>query len=233
VERIFHFTSKAGVDVDGLGMKLVEQMIQMNLIHDAADLYFLTKDDLLKMDRMGEKLADNILASIDRSRHPDLPHLINALGIRNVGEHLANVLARHFSTIENIAAAKTSELSSIPEVGPIVAESIQSFFSDEEKSEFLKRLKDGGVVFPVEQTEDGPKPLYGMTVVITGTLENYSRSQAKKLLENLGARVSSSVSKKTDAVVVGENPGSKYDKAVEFGIKIIDENELMSMLEAK
>lgn len=232
-ERIFHFTSKSGVDVDGLGMKLIEQMIQMKLIGDAADLYFLTRHDLLTMERMGDKLADNILASIDRSRHPDLPHLINALGIRNVGEHLAGVLARHFSTIDNIAAVDTSKLSSIPEVGPIVADSISSFFADEDTRTFLQRLRDGGMVFPVEQAESGPKPLDGMTVVITGTLENYSRSQAKKLLENLGARVASSVSKKTDAVVVGENPGSKYNRAVELGIRLIDEKELMGLLEAK
>ncbi|MBU1319121.1 MAG: NAD-dependent DNA ligase LigA [candidate division Zixibacteria bacterium] len=232
-ERIFHFTSKSGVDIDGLGMKLVEQMTQTNLISDAADLYFVTKDQLLGMDRMGEKLADNILAAIDHSRTPDLPHLINALGICNVGEHLAGVLARQFSTIDNLAAADIDGLSAIAEIGPIVAESIKSYFSDKATTEFLQRLRKGGMVFPVEQTAAGPKPLEGQTIVITGTLEDYSRSQAKKLLENLGARIASSVSNKTDAVVVGANPGSKYDKALALGIKILDEKELKRLLEAK
>lgn len=178
---------------------------------------------------MGEKLAENILTSINQSKTPDLPHLINALGIRNVGEHLASVLSRHFSTLDNLGKATVEELSFIDEVGPIVAQSIRSYFDSEETTLFLKKLKAAGMVFPVEESVTGPKPLDGQSIVITGTLENYSRSQAKKILERLGARVVSSVSKKTNAVLVGANPGSKYNKATELGIRIIDENDFMEL----
>ena len=230
VERIIHFASKSGVDIDGLGAKLIEQMVELKLIEDAADLYYLTMEKLLQMDRMGEKLAENILASIELSKKPDLPHLINALGIRNVGEHLASVLATHFSTIDNLKGATEDELSSIDEVGPIVAESIRSYFDRKATSDFLLKLKNAGMIFPVEETQVGPKPLEGQTIVITGTLENYSRSQAKKILEKLGAKVVSSVSKKTDAVLAGANPGSKYTKALKLGIKIINEDEFLILV---
>jgi DNA ligase (NAD+) len=232
-ERIFHFASKAGVDIDGIGMKLAERMVGLKLIEDAAGLYYLTIEKLSRMERMGEKLAQNILQSIEQSKNPDLPHLINALGIRNVGEHLASVLARHFSTLDNLRESTAEELSSIDEVGPIVAESIRSYFDKEETTLFLRKLRDAGMVFPVEESETGPKPLDGQSIVITGTLENYSRSQAKKILEGLGARVVSSVSKKTNAVLVGANPGSKYNKATELGIRIIDENDFMKLAGAK
>ncbi len=225
VERIIHFVSKSGVDIDGVGSRLVEKMVEIDMISDAADLYYLDRDNLLEMERMGDKLAQNILDSIERSKQPDLPHLINALGIRNVGEHLAQVLAREFHSIDNLKDASVEELSAINEVGPIVAQSIRDFFDLDETDEFLEKLKNGGMEFPVEEAPKGPKPLSGQSFVVTGTLENYSRSQAKKKLESLGARVVSSVSKKTDAVVVGSNPGSKYDKAQQLGIRIIGEDE--------
>lgn len=231
VERIIHFVSKSGVDIDGVGGKLVEKMVELDMIEDAADLYYLEKDDLLEMERMGDKLAQNILDSIEQSKHPDLPHLINALGIRNVGEHLAQVLAREFHSIDNLKSASVEELSAINEVGPIVAQSIRDFFDLDETAGFLKKLRDAGVVFPVEEAPKGPKPLDGQSFVVTGTLENYSRSQAKKKLESLGARVVSSVSKNTDAVVVGSNPGSKYDKAQQLGIRIISEDEFNQLVE--
>ncbi|MCK4656705.1 MAG: NAD-dependent DNA ligase LigA, partial [candidate division Zixibacteria bacterium] len=232
-ERIFHFASKAGVDIDGIGMKLVEQMVNLELIEDAADLYYLTMEKLSRMERMGEKLAENILTSIEQSKNPDLPHLINALGIRNVGEHLASVLARRFSTLDNFRESTAEELSGIDEVGPIVAESIRSYFDSEETRLFLEKLRDAGMAFPVEESETGPKPLDGQSIVITGTLENYSRSQAKKILEGLGAKVVSSVSKKTNAVLVGANPGSKYNKATELGIRIINENDFVELAGGK
>lgn len=230
VERISHFVSKAGLDIDGLGSKLIEQMISGGIIKDASDIFHITREQLLTLERMGDKLADNILASIDKSRTPELPMLINALGIRNVGEHLASVLARHFQSIENLSRASTDELSAINEIGPIVAESIVAFFRSPRAAQLLTRLREGGVVFPVQERDEGAKPLEGMTVVITGTLDKYSRSQAKKKLENSGARVASSVSKKTDAVLVGANPGSKYTKAVELGVRIITEDEFDNII---
>jgi len=231
VERIIHFVSKSGVDIDGLGGKWIEKMVDMEMIKDAADLYYLKSDDLLKMDRMGEKLAQNILNSIEKSKKPDLPHLINALGIRNVGEHLAQVLAREFHSLENISIASVDTLSAINEIGPIVAQSIWDFFDLDETKDFIRRLKDSGMVFPVEDAPKGPKPLEGQSFVITGTLEKYSRSQAKKKLESLGARVVSSVSKKTDGLVVGANPGSKLDKAQQLGIRIVTEDEFDRLVE--
>jgi DNA ligase (NAD+) len=146
-----------------------------------------------------------------------------------VGEHLATVLARHFSKLENLRNATVDELSKINDLGPVVAESIYTYFHDPETERFLKKLSDAGVVFPVEESVAGSKPLDGWTIVITGTLEDYSRSQAKKILEGLGARVASSVSPKTDAVLVGANPGSKYDRAIELGIRIIDENDMREL----
>jgi DNA ligase (NAD+) len=233
VERITHFASKSGVDIDGLGPKLIDQMVQLRLINDPADLYFLDIDALSRLDRMGDKSARNILESIDRSRHPDLPHLIHALGIRNVGEHLSGVLALRFGSIKNLASSDPEELSSVEDVGPIVAESIHEFFSMPETISLLKRLRDGGVVFPELTAEQKPMPLKGKTFVITGTLENYSRTQAKKLLSDLGAHVTSSVSKNTDFLLAGSNPGSKYDKAIELEIPIMVEDEFKNLIEGR
>jgi DNA ligase (NAD+) len=233
VERIFHFASKSGVDIDGIGAKLIDQMVTLGLIGDAADLYYLTMERLSAMERMGEKLAENILGSIEQSKRPDLPHLINALGIRNVGEHLATVLAGHFATLENLISATAEELSAIDEIGPIVAESIRSYFDSKVTEVFLQKLSDAGMVFPEQKKSTGPKPLDGQSIVITGTLEDYSRSQAKKILENLGARVVSSVSKRTDAVLVGANPGSKHEKAMKLGVKILTESEFVELAGGK
>ena len=223
-ERIIHFASKAGVDIDGLGGKLIEQMVDKKLISTPADLYFLEKDDILKLERMGDKLADNILRAIDNSRSPDLAHLINALGLRNVGEHLASVLAAHFGSLDNLAQAKYEELAEINEVGPIIAESIVSFFENRENQKMIHALKEGGMTFPKAKKKSSAGPLAGKTFVITGTLADYSRRQAKQILESLGAKITSSVSGKTDHVVVGTDPGSKYDKAKSLGVDIIDED---------
>jgi DNA ligase (NAD+) len=231
VERIVHFASKSGVDIEGLGYKLIEQMVDLELLKDPADIYSLTKDRLLTMERMGDKLADNILAAIEKSKTPDLPHLISAFGIRNVGEHLASVLSRAFGSIDRLASATEDELSTVNEVGPIVAESVRSYFERRETKDFLERLSEAGMVFTTLETATGPKPLEGKTFVITGTLVEYSRSQAKKILEDLGARVASTVSKNTDAVLVGSDPGSKYDKAVEFRVRIMDESEFKKLIE--
>jgi len=229
-ERIIHFASKAGVDIEGLGGKLIEQLVDRQIIRSAADLYQLTKADLMKLERMGDKLAENILAAIDKSRQPDLPHLLHALGIRNVGEHLAAILAAHFGSIERLAEADVEELSQINEVGPIVAESISSFFKNRENQHLLKRLQQGGMVFPQAEKKSDYQPLAGQTFVITGTLAGYSRRQAKELLERYGARVASSVSGSTDCLIVGADPGSKLEKAQKLGIKIMDEDKFEELI---
>ncbi len=230
VERIIHFVSKSGVDVDGLGSRLIEKMVEQGILKDPADVFFLTSEKLLTMERMGEKLAGNILESIEKSRKPDLAHLIHALGIRNVGEHLASVLARRFNSIENLSEAPVEKLAEIDDIGPIVARSTREYFDRPETKRMIDKLVEGGMVFPHEESSVRNEPLKGKTFVITGTLENYSRSQAKKLLTNLGAKVTSTVSKKTDFVVAGANPGSKYLKAQSLGIKIIDEQEFLKII---
>jgi DNA ligase (NAD+) len=230
VEKLAHFVSKGGMNVDGLGFRWMEQMVEKKLIADPADLYFLTEEDLMKLDRMGKKLASNLLNAIDASRKPDLPHFLYALGIRNVGEHLARVLARHFGSVEALMEAPEEELTNVREVGPIVAQSIASFFSDSANQEVIKKLKKGGVVFPVYEREKLPQTLEGYTFVITGTLDNFSREEAKAELEKRGAKVSSSVSKKTSFVISGENPGSKLTDAERLGVKTLTESQFQALL---
>ncbi len=229
-EYIGYFISRPAMDIDGLGYKMAEQMLDKGLIKDAADLYYLDKDKLLKMERMGDKLADNILKSIDNSRKPSLKSLIFALGIPNVGEHLASVLAGEFGSIEKLSKQSIDDLESVNEVGPVVARAIYDYFREEKNLDFLQRLKDGGVEFSREETAEKKKPLEGKTFVLTGAMESYTRDEAKYKLEELGAKVSSSVSKKTDYLIAGENAGSKLTKAQELGVDIKDENWLIELL---
>jgi DNA ligase (NAD+) len=205
-------------------------MVDKGIIRDQADLYFLKREDLMNMDRMGDKLARNLLDAIDRSRKPALANLIYALGIRNVGEHLASVLARNFKSIDTLAEQTKEGLTQVREVGPVVAESICNFFHNEKNLEVLSRLKKGGVVFPEERTELAETPFSGKTFVLTGGLDSMTRDQARKIIETLGGRVSSSVSKKTDFVVAGKDPGSKYAEAERLGIKTIGEEEFKKMI---
>ena len=225
-ERLAHFVSKAGVDIEGMGARYIEQLVDKGILADVADIYFLDEDKLHQMDRMGDKLADNLLAAVDRARHPDLPHLIHALGIQGVGEHLARVLAQAFGSIETIAAAALEKLERINEIGPIGAASIHQFFAQPETAALLTKLKRGGVAFPTVAVDNSaPRPFAGMTFVLTGTLSSMTRTEAKEKIESLGGRVSGSVSKKTDVVVAGASPGSKLDKARALGVAVWDEGE--------
>lgn len=229
-ENMYHFVSKGAMNVDGLGFKLLEQMLDKGLIKDPADLYFLKKEDIMKMDRMGDKLAENILGAIEKSKNPDLPHLIYALGIRNVGEHLATVLAKEFNSINNLKNKSKEELTAVNEIGPIVAESIYNFFHDEKNLKVLEKLKKGGLKFPKMKVKVKKTPLSKKTFVLTGALESFTRDDAKKIIEDMGGRVSSSVSKNTDFVVVGEEPGSKLDKAKKLRIKTVNEEEFKKLI---
>lgn len=230
-ENLAHFVSKGAMDIDGLGPKLLEQMVDKGLIRDQADLYFLKKEDLMKMDRMGDKLAENILHAVDKSRRPNLSNLIYALGIRNVGQHLARVLARHFGSIDNLAKQGIDDLTGVEEIGPIVAESIHGFFRNSVNVKILEKLKKGGVVFPVEETSPKKETaLSGKTFVLTGTLEAMTREEARRIIEAMGGRVSSSVSTKTDFVVVGKDPGSKYQRAQNLGVRTLEEAEFRKMI---
>jgi DNA ligase (NAD+) len=228
-ENLAHFASKGAMDIDGVGYKFLEQMVDKGLIKDQADLYSLKKEDLMKMDRMGDKLAQNLLNAIDRSRKPSLANLIYALGIRNVGTHLASILARQFKSIDHLAGQSTEDLTQVHEVGPVIAQSLYNFFHNPKNLKVLEKLKSGGVVSPVEEVEAVETPLAGKTFVLTGGLDAFTRDDARKIIERLGGRVSSSVSKKTDFVVVGKDAGSKYDDARRLGVKTLSEEEFTRM----
>jgi DNA ligase (NAD+) len=232
-ENLAHFVSRAGMNIEGLGRKFLDQMVDKKIIGDPADLYFLNREDLMKMDRMGDKLAENLLNAVDRSKKPDLVHFIYALGIRNVGYHLAGVLAKRFKSIPNIAGQSVEDLIAIKEIGPIVAESISNFFRNPNNLRIIEKLKEGGVEFPVEKAEEKEKLLAEKTFVLTGALDAFTRDQARKIIEEMGGRVSSSVSKKTDFVVAGKDPGSKYDTALKLGVKTINEDEFKQILQLR
>jgi len=229
-ETLAHFASKGAMNIDGLGQKYIEQMVEKGIIQDPADMYFLNKEDLMKMERMGDKLAENLLHSIDKSRSPGLTNLIYAFGIRNVGYHLAGVLAKNFKSIDGLMRQSIETLTAIHEIGPIVAQSIHNFFNNPKNMNVIEKLKRGGVLFPVEQGKIQENPLAGRTFVLTGSLDTFTRDEARQMIEGLGGRVTSSVSKKTDFLIQGKDPGSKYDTALKLGIKRLNENEFKKLV---
>ncbi len=230
-ERISHFASKGGMDMEGLGYKFIEQMVDLGMVKDPADLYYLTEKDLLdKMERMGPKLAQNLIDAINKSKNADLSHLIFALGIRNVGEHMASVLALEFKSLDNIAKQSVEDLTSVFEIGPVVGESIYNFFHDEKNQKVLGKLKKAGVKFPEMKVKTTLTPLTDKTFVLTGGLDSFTRDEAQKIIEDMGGRVSSSVSKKTDFVIVGKDPGSKLSDAQKLGVRTINEEQFRKMI---
>ncbi|MEN1727815.1 MAG: NAD-dependent DNA ligase LigA [Pseudomonadota bacterium] len=228
-----HFASRTAMDIDGLGSKLIDQLVEANLVHSPADLFTLELDTLSGLDRMAEKSAQNLLDALERSKSVSLGRLLFALGIREVGEVTATQLARHFGTLERLADAETDELVTVPDVGPIVAQHVHAFFDEEHNREIIRALLEAGVTYEEEVIVDtGALPLSGQTFVLTGTLDSMPRSQAKKALEALGAKVSSSVSKNTSALISGGSPGSKYKKAESLGVEILDEDGLLALIQA-
>jgi len=226
---ILHFASRHVMNIDGLGDALVAQLTERGMVKNVADLYRLTKDDLLKLERMGEKSAQNILGEIDRSKKLPLERVIFGLGIRFVGERTAQFLAEHFGSLDAVMNASAEELEEVDEVGPRIAESIAEFFSDEHNRQLVHDLRKAGLTFTGKKKEKGTK-LSGKTFVLTGTLVRHTRDEAKKLIEDAGGRVSGSVSKKTNYVVAGTEAGSKLDKARELGVAVIDEDEMEALL---
>jgi DNA ligase (NAD+) len=227
---ILHFASRHVMDIDGLGEALVNQLTERGLVKNVADLYMLTKDDLLKLERMGEKSAENVLAEIAASKKLPLERVIYGLGIRFVGERTAQFLAEHFGSLDAIMNASVEELEEVNEVGPRIAESIVEFFGDEHNRKLVSDLRKAGLTFAGQKKEKGTK-LAGKTFVLTGTLARHTRDEAKKMIEDAGGRVSGSVSKKTDYVVAGTDAGSKLDKARELGVSVIGEGELEKLME--
>lgn len=229
---VWHFASRKAMNIDGLGSALIEQFIDVSLIHDVSDLYKLTKNELADLPRMGEKSAENVLAAIEHSKKTTFNRFLYALGIREVGEAGARVLASHFKTIEALKNASTEELLQLKDIGPIGAAYVVHFFAQKHNLDVIDKLLMYGVHWPIQESEpiDKEHPFYGKTMVLTGALTSMSRDEAKAKLLAVGAKVTGSVSAKTDFVVAGSDAGSKFDKATELGIRILTEDEFGSLL---
>ncbi len=229
-ENIKHFASRRAMDIEGLGDKLVEQLVDENIIENAADLYSLSKEQLANMERMGEKSAENLIKALDKSKSTTLPRFIYALGIREVGEATARSLANHFGTLEKIMSASSDELESVPDVGPVVATNIETFDHQPHNRDVINQLITSGLHWDdIDVTHSEEQPLKGKTIVLTGAL-SMPRSEAKDALQSMGAKVSGSVSKKTSLVFAGADAGSKLVKANELGIPVLDEASLQLLL---
>ena len=232
IGRLLHFASRRAMRIEGLGSALAEQLIAKKMVSDVADLYSLKLDDLAALERMAEKSASNVLTQIEASKSRDLWHLIYGLGIRHVGERTAGILAGHFGSLERLGQASVDELDDVHEIGLTMAQSIHDWFDDPGNKELCKRLKDAGVrteAEPQTRSQTGDK-FAGKVFVLTGTLPGLTRDEARALIERSGGRVTSSVSKKTDFVLSGAEPGSKLDKANQLGVKVIDEAAFKKML---
>ena len=229
-ERLKHFARRTAMDIEGLGDSLVSQLVEKELVRDYADLYHLALDDVVSLERMAEKSARNLLEQLERSRQRELRRLLFGLGIRHVGERAAQILARHFRSLDALAAAPVEEMEAVHEIGPIVAQSVHDWFRDPANLRLVARLKEAGL----RTEEEGEAPtslaLQGQQFVLTGALESMTREEAKAALEALGGRVTSSVSKKTSAVIVGRDPGSKAEKAKALGVRVLDEEGLQVLL---
>ncbi len=229
-ERVAHFASRDAMDIDGLGEAIVEQLLVEGLIKTYADLYTLKKNDLIPMERMGEKSAQNLLDAIEKSKEQGLDRIIYALGIRFVGKTVAKDLADHYKTIDEILQADEETMVNIDSIGPKIAESVRAFFENEKNIEIVNKLRQAGLRFEQQKTEHISAKLEGKKIVLTGTLPNYSRNEAKSLIEKHGGTTTSSVSKNTDYLLAGDSPGSKYEKAQKLNIPIIDEAQFKELI---
>ena len=229
--RLLHFASRRAMRIEGLGESLVDQLVETGKVHDAGDLYSLTVDDIASLERMATKSASNLMAQIEASKERDLSNLIYALGSRHVGDRTATTLARHFGSLDKLSDATVEQLDDVPEIGLTVAQSVRDWFDDEGNRDLCQRLKLAGVRHELQQSsEPADDKFAGKIFVLTGTLGDYTRDEAKAMIESRGGRVASSVSKKTDFVVAGEEAGSKLDKAKSLGVTVVDENAFKAML---
>ena len=227
--RIKHFASKRAMDIEGLGVKLIDQLVDKALVKDVADIYYINKEELIELERMADKSAQNIIDAIEKSKTKPLSKFLYALGIRHVGETTAEDLARHFSRLEDFFHLSQEDLMEVEGIGPEVAASVHQFFRDKKNRESIERLKKAGVKVIESKVKEKGK-LVGKTFVFTGSLKDFGRDEARNLVESLGGMTASSVSKNVDYVVVGEDPGSKFDKAKELGIKTLTEEEFKRMI---
>jgi DNA ligase (NAD+) len=229
-QAILHFASRRAMDIEGLGEKLVDQLVDGGLVHTLADIYRLDVPTLAGLERMAEKSAQNIIDALAKSRKTTLSRFIYALGIRNVGEATARDLARHFGSLQKLMDADAEMLQQVPDVGPVVADSIVQFFGEAHNREVIDALIAAGVHWEESQEGSADGVLRGKTLVLTGTLPSMSRDEAKALIEAAGGKVAGSVSRKTDYVVAGSEAGSKLTKAHELGVTVIDEAALLELL---
>lgn len=233
-ESIIHFGSRDAMDIDGLGPAIVAQLVDAGLIHDAAGLYTLDEEGLVKLERFGSRSARNLLNAIDHSRGATLDRVIYALGIRHVGAGMARTLADHFQEMQALTRVSAEELMQVPDVGAVIAESVQCHFQEDRNCELVRKLSERGVTMkPAAPATAGPGTLDGKTFVLTGTLERRTRGEAEEEIRRLGGKTSGSVSKKTDYVVVGADPGSKYDRARELGVTVLNEDEFEQLLSGR
>jgi DNA ligase (NAD+) len=230
--RIEHYASKGAMDIDGLGTQVVKQLLDAGLIRDPADLYRLEAAQIAELERQAEKSAENLVNGIAQSKTQPLFRLIFGLGIRYVGIGVARTLAKRFGSLDALSQATQDQLEEIDEIGPRIAQSIVDYFADPVHQDLIERLKAAGINVRNTATEAASQHLTGKTFVVTGTLTSMTRDQVKEKILEHGGKVSGSVSKKTDYVVVGENPGSKYSKAQEFGVKILDETSFEKILKS-
>ncbi len=231
IQSILHFASRRAMNIEGLGAKLVVQLVDAGLVNSVADLYRLEREQLAGLERMGEKSADNLLAELEKSKTPDLDRLLFALGVREVGEVTAASLARHLGSLEKIMAASEEELVEVPDVGPVVASHVRAFFNEPHNVEIIKELETAGLHWQAPETNEGEQPLAGQIWVLTGAL-GMPRARARTMLESLGARVTGSVSAKTTFVLAGEAAGAKLRKAESLGVEVLDEETFRTLLQS-
>jgi DNA ligase (NAD+) len=232
-ESIKHFASRRAMDIEGLGSKIVDQLVDVGIVKDVADLFDLDTDTMEELDRLGRKSAENLVVAIQSSRQTTLPRFLFALGIAHVGEATAQALAKHFKTLDALAVANQGMLEQVPDVGPVVAGSLSQFFRQDHNQEVINRLQRAGITW-TQETGDGigTVPLAGKVVVLTGSMTGLTRDEARTALTQLGAKVTSSVSNNTDMVIAGNEPGGKYAKAKELGVKVLFESEFLKLIQA-
>jgi DNA ligase (NAD+) len=230
---LLHFASRGAMDIEGMGESVVEQLVGMKLVRYFADIYKLTAKDLARLDLFKDKKINNLLSGIEKSKSRPLSRLIYALGIRHVGEKAAYVLATKFKAMDNLLRAGLEELQEIPEIGPVIAESIRDYFSLSPTRKLIEGFRQYGINFKEENSRAKDTAFTAKTVVFTGEMDKFSRFEAEEMVRHSGGNPSSGVSTATDFVIAGANPGSKFDKAKKLGVKIINETEFLKMLEEK
>jgi DNA ligase (NAD+) len=230
LERIKHFVSRGAMDIEGVGEKMSQILFEAGLIKDAGDLYYLIKDQLISLERMADKSATKILSSIEKSKNRPLPRVIFALGIPNIGDETAELLAEHYNSLDELARTTPEKLQEIPSIGPKIAESVVAFFRQKRNQKIIEKLRKAGVKLEAEKAERKDLPLSGLEFVITGRLEAFPRPEAEAKIKALGGKAGSDVTRKTNYLVVGEDPGSKLARAQALGTKTLTEAEFLKLL---